>query len=55
MQADLCATFVCSQLEGLFSLNEISLAMIGNKKGKVIPLTHQIFVIHICHLCWVTP
>ena len=55
MQADLCATFVCSQLEDVFSLYEISLAMIVNKKGKVISLTHQIFVIHSCHLCWVTP
>ena len=43
MHADLCATFIGSQLEGVFSLNDISLAMAGNKKGRVIPLTHQIF------------
>ena len=43
MHADLCATFIGSQLEGVFSLNDMSLATVGKKKGRVIPLTHQIF------------
>ena len=43
MHATLCTTFIGSQLEGVFSLNDMSLATVGNKKGRVIPLTHQIF------------
>ena len=43
MHADLCATFIGQQLEGVFSLNDMSLATTGNRKGRVIPLTHQIF------------
>ena len=43
MHASLCATFIGSELEGIFSLNDMSLAVVGNKKGRVIPLTHQIF------------
>ena len=43
MHANLCATFVCQQLEGVFSLNDFSLATVGNKKGRFIPLNHHIF------------
>ena len=43
MHAHLCATFIGNQLVGALSLHEISLATVGNKKGRIIPLTHQIF------------
>ena len=43
IHSTLCATFIGQQLEGVFSVNDISLATVGNKKGRVIPLNHQIF------------
>ena len=43
MNASLCTTFIGQQLEGVFSLNDFSLATVGNKNGRVTPLNHHIF------------
>ena len=40
---NLSLSFIGSQLEGVFTTQDISLATIGNKKGRAVPLTHHIF------------
>ena len=40
---NLSLAFIGRQLEGVFTSQDISLAAIGNKKGRVVPLTHHIF------------
>ena len=35
--------FIGQQLEGVFSAHDLRLASVGNKKGRIIPLNHQIF------------
>ena len=42
MYANLCSTFIGSQLHGVISNNDLILATVGSKKGRVIPLTHHI-------------
>ena len=43
MASDLCATFIGRQLTNISDSRDICLATIGNRKGRVIPLTHHIF------------
>ena len=43
MYSTLCSTFIGSQLEGVFSLADMTLATLGNGKKRAIPLTHHIF------------
>ena len=39
----LFSTFIGQQLSGVFSQHDISIATVGTRKGRVIPLNHQVF------------
>ena len=44
MNTTLCATFIGQQLQDLSKPSDLTLAAIGNKRGRSIPLTHHIFI-----------
>ena len=44
MNTTLCATFIGQQLQDLSKPSDLTLAAIGNKRGRTIPLTHHIFI-----------
>ena len=41
MTQNLSLAFIGQQLEGAFTAHDLSLASIGNKKGRTIPLNHH--------------
>ena len=41
--SSLSSTFIGQQLSGVFSHNDISIATVGTRKGRVIPLNHHVF------------